>query len=263
MTENRFTSFADWWAGRNIGSSAGFFLPHVRPGMALLDCGCGPGSITIDFAEALAPSEVVGIDVNTAALQRARRAAEERGVKSVRFEEASIYELPFADATFDAVWTSSTIQWLRRPRLALNEVLRVLKPGGVYGSRDRCTTGDIFGNSNPNVRLAWRLHYRLNAHNGLSPRLAEKLRGMLIETGFERVISSASYENHGGWDGARFASQLYLNALSSGFGEEMVKRNWINREKRERLIAAWMEWGSDPKSYYAICRVDNVGWKPE
>jgi ubiquinone/menaquinone biosynthesis C-methylase UbiE len=37
-------------------------LPFLRSGMTLLDCGCGPGSITLDFAEILSPGEVVGLD---------------------------------------------------------------------------------------------------------------------------------------------------------------------------------------------------------
>src|SRR5438876_11110241 len=80
MSEAAFTSFADWWAGRRIATSAGFFLPYIRPGIGLLDCGCGPGTITLDFAEVLAPREVIGIDVDDRALDRACKTAEERGI---------------------------------------------------------------------------------------------------------------------------------------------------------------------------------------
>jgi ubiquinone/menaquinone biosynthesis C-methylase UbiE len=119
VTEATFTTFDDWFAGRSIATSAAFFVPHLQPGMALLDAGCGPGSITLDFAEALAPIEVVGVDIDTAALERARKAAEERGVTNLRLEPGDIYKLRFPDASFDAVWTSSTMQWLRRPKKAL------------------------------------------------------------------------------------------------------------------------------------------------
>ena len=48
---------------RTAAGAASFLLPHLRSGIRLLDCGCGPGSITIGLAEAVAPGEVVGIDL--------------------------------------------------------------------------------------------------------------------------------------------------------------------------------------------------------
>jgi ubiquinone/menaquinone biosynthesis C-methylase UbiE len=250
LTETPFTSFADWWAGRRIATSAAFYLPHLQPGMALLDCGCGPGAITIDFAEALAPTEVIGVDVDDRALDRARKAGAERGVSNVRFEHGDIYRLNFADASFDAVWTASTMQWLRRPRKAIAEIRRVLKPGGVYGSRDRATRGDLFGNSNPLVRLSWRLHYRLNARNGLSPTLSGNLRALLLQAGFKNVLTAGSYENYGNQEGARFASGLYRSSLESeSFGGRMVDLGWITADKRADRIDAWNAWAADPRSF--------------
>ena len=50
---------------RSIAKEAAFFLPHLRSGMSLLDCGCGPGTITMDLAEVIAPYNVIGIDIET------------------------------------------------------------------------------------------------------------------------------------------------------------------------------------------------------
>ena len=47
---------------RRTGQVASFLAPHLRAGMRLIDCGCGPGSITIDLARIVAPGGVVGID---------------------------------------------------------------------------------------------------------------------------------------------------------------------------------------------------------
>ncbi|HMN31022.1 MAG TPA: class I SAM-dependent methyltransferase, partial [Caldilineaceae bacterium] len=49
---------------RTAEQQAAFLLPHLQAGMALLDCGCGPGSITIGLAKGVAPGRAVGIDID-------------------------------------------------------------------------------------------------------------------------------------------------------------------------------------------------------
>src|SRR6266850_2508533 len=90
--------------GRRTGEVAGFLTPHLRAGMRLIDCGCGPGSITVDLAEILAQGEAIGIDLRESALAEARMLARTRGIANVRFEVASVYQLPYPNASFDAPW---------------------------------------------------------------------------------------------------------------------------------------------------------------
>ena len=60
-------------AGRSSQEHASFFLPLLKPGMSLLDCGCGPGSITLGLAKAVAPGEVTGVDIGESQLEAARK----------------------------------------------------------------------------------------------------------------------------------------------------------------------------------------------
>jgi ubiquinone/menaquinone biosynthesis C-methylase UbiE len=258
-----YTTTEDWNASRRIATSAGFFVPHLRPGMRLLDCGCGPGSITADFAELLAPGEVIGIDTNEQVLERARRTAGERGLANVRFEKGDVYDLRFPDASFDAVWTSSLLQWLDRPRLALREVFRVLKPGGVYGTRDRDRRGDIVGNSNRLVKRALDLHYWQNEYwSGGDLSIGGKVRAMILKTGFENVVTGASYEA----EAASFTVGGYIRALKADVRPQSVQiikeKGWANDEDLARMIDAWQAWAKDPRSFYCGSRVENVAWKP-
>ena len=57
---------------RTAAQEGAFFLPHLRPGMRVLDLGCGPGSITLGLAEAVAPGDVVGIDLQPSQVAQAQ-----------------------------------------------------------------------------------------------------------------------------------------------------------------------------------------------
>ena len=65
--------------GRTAQVHGAFFLPHVRVGMKLLDCGCGSGSITLGLADVVAPGQVTGIDIASSELERARTSANQQG----------------------------------------------------------------------------------------------------------------------------------------------------------------------------------------
>ena len=86
----------DALARRSAQRQAGFLLPLLERGTSLLDCGCGPGSITCDLARHVAPGTVVGIDADPAQAERAAARAIEEQLDNVSFQAASIYDLPFA-----------------------------------------------------------------------------------------------------------------------------------------------------------------------
>ena len=68
---------------RTAENSAAYLLPHLRPGLSLLDIGCGPGTITVDLARLVAPGQVVGLDASAEVVAQAEvRAAGERVAQS-------------------------------------------------------------------------------------------------------------------------------------------------------------------------------------
>ena len=123
-------------SSRTATEQAAFFLPFLKPGMRLLDCGCGMGALTTSLADWLAPGEVIGIDREPSQVEAARAWAAEKNIQNVHFEIGNIYEIPYPDSSFDAVFAFTVLEHLREPRRAMGEMRRVLKSGGVAGIYD-------------------------------------------------------------------------------------------------------------------------------
>ena len=87
--------------------------------------------MTLELAERVAPGEVVGLDMEPSVLDQARALASERGTDNVRFEQGNVYALPYADDTFDVLYSHALMSHLHEPARALAEMWRVLKPTGM------------------------------------------------------------------------------------------------------------------------------------
>jgi ubiquinone/menaquinone biosynthesis C-methylase UbiE len=235
----------DFVSRRTLESHGAFFIPHLRPGMAVLDCGCGPGSITLGIAERVGHGTVVGVDISESQVERGRQSAAVREIINVSFREGSAYELPFPEASFDAVFSHALLEHLREPARALREFRRVLRPGGRVGISG--PDWDVFLYSPPWEKLtaAIRAYTDIQNRNGGDTRLGRKLVELLIDTGFVEVKAQARYENYESLD---TISEVIASELDSS-GETA-------------LAAAMREWAALPYGMIAQAWVSCVGRRP-
>lgn len=98
---------------------------HLKPGMTILELGCGTGSFTRELARSGA--DIIAIDVSPELLGIAKANC---SAPNVRYEIQNAYALTYSDATFDSVVGSSILHHLEIEE-ALREIYRVLKPGGT------------------------------------------------------------------------------------------------------------------------------------
>ena len=106
-------------------------LGRVEPGAVVLDLGCGAGTDLLIAAQMTGPTgRVIGVDMTSAMLDRARASADAMGLDNVALHEALIESLPLADASVDAVISNGVIDLVPDKDAVLDEIDRVLRPGG-------------------------------------------------------------------------------------------------------------------------------------
>ncbi len=102
----------------------------LREKKAVLDVGCGAGNSTRLLSEFTASdSSIIGVDVDEAILDVAREKSKEQ--KNISYQESGATALPFEDNTFDFVFCQTVMIHLPDPKKAIQEMKRVLKPGGL------------------------------------------------------------------------------------------------------------------------------------
>ena len=103
----------------------------LRPGMRVLDLACGPGVITTLLARICQPGRVTGVDLSPDLLREARLFVDSQGLENVELKEGNVYALDLAQGEYDFVYARFLFQHLEKPALALENILKVLKPGGI------------------------------------------------------------------------------------------------------------------------------------
>ena len=246
---------------RTVSKEAAFLLPHLRPGMMLLDCGCGHGTITTGLAEVVAPGRVVGIDLNEERIVAARKHAAEQGVNNIEFQTANVYQLPFPDDFFDAAFEHHILMYLNEPIKAAQEIRRVLKQGGVFGARDS-DWSVIDANSNPVLEHSWELALGWYAHRGAVLHFGRQLRGVLGRAGFCRVEASASCDSFGTPETVRQWAEVMVGLLQrADFVKFAIELKGADIETLDRMCVAWKAWGEHPDSFSAQIKCEALGWK--
>lgn len=254
-------AFAANLAMRSASQCADFFLPYLAAGMDLLDCGCGPGSITLDLAEVLSSGSVVGLDIDASSVAMARAAQQRRGCTNARFQVGDLRALPFPDESFDAVFLHVVLCHLRDPVLALKEVRRVLRPGGRVGVRDPDWGSALYAPANPVLDDLFALQVRVLEHCGASPFYARKQRALLHEAGFSRSEASAFALHSGTREQTQLFAATELARLRGPVVQKLLREAaFVTTDELASMEQALREWAERADAFYALTLCSAVGW---
>jgi ubiquinone/menaquinone biosynthesis C-methylase UbiE len=122
-----------WGPKERLYRQSALQLASIRTGESILDLGCGTGTLAIAAKSLVGAGHVACIDASPEMIARARHKASKAALE-IEFKLASADSLPFADASFDAVLSTTVLHCLPRQTLGrcFSEVRRVLKPSGRF-----------------------------------------------------------------------------------------------------------------------------------
>ena len=238
---------------RTAANSAAYLLPHLSPGRTVLDVGAGPGTITADLAELVAPGRVTALELTGAALELSRAEITRRGLTTVDFAVGDVHALDFPDASFDVVHAHQVLQHVGDPVAALREMRRVARPGGLVAVRDSDYAAFTWYPSMPGLDAWLDLYRRVARGNGGEPDAGRRLLSWAHAAGFTRVSATSSTwcfadpEDRAWWGGMWaervVASDLARTALASGAATEDGLRS---------IADAWRRWAADPDGWLSL-----------
>ncbi len=246
-------------SSRTATQQAAFFLPFLRPGMRMLDCGCGMGALTTSLAEWLAPGEVIGIDRESSQVQAARAWAAEKGVSNVRFEVGNIYEIPYPDSSFDAAFAFTVLEHVREPLRAMREMRRILKPGGVLGILDPDYGAQLQTPSSPGLQELNGWMHSFSEQNA-SPYYARHQREYLLEAGFTRTEGFALAVGGGNPRMTPMMYQMVMKPTIEAIRPWIVEQGLADDARIDALLAEGLTWSSRPDAFFALLQCAAVAW---
>jgi SAM-dependent methyltransferase len=242
---------------RTAENSAAYLLPHLRPGLSLLDVGCGPGTITADLAQKVAPGAVVGLDASSEVVAQAQAQLGGADSSHLRFEVGDLFALTYDDATFDVVHAHQVLQHLADPVAALVELRRVLRPGGLLAARDSDYSAFVWAPDDPALDRWIELYLAVTARNGHDARIGPALLGLARRAGFEDVEVSSTCWTFADPDSRRWWGGLWADRVRlSRFAEQAAEYGLTDAEELESIARAFLGWAEAPDGVFVVPHVE-------
>lgn len=238
-------------------------LPYLRPGLRVLDFGCGPGTISVGLAKAVHPGKLHGVDMEESQIRLAREVAYDRRQENAVFHVGDVTALEFEDGFFDVAHCHNLLMHVPDTYAVLTEVKRVLKPGGLIACREMICNSSFTYPDFGVIRKSWDMFRDLLQADDGHPQIGRELKSHVLKAGFENVRTDNSFDIYSAAADVAFihgfAKQWFL---SPEITEAAIKYGAATPELCEQMGAAYDRWKEHPGAMCALAFGEAVANKP-
>jgi ubiquinone/menaquinone biosynthesis C-methylase UbiE len=240
--------------GRTLAASSESFLKRtgLRPGVRVLDVGCGSGEVTGWMADVVGPAEVVGVDVDLTVLAIARERWTARPA-APRFVLADAAAVPAALGRFDVVYARFLLSHQTDPLAVLRQLRALCRPGGVVAAEDVDIPTAFCEPPSEAFERANELYCRTAVARGADPRIGPRLAALFDEAGFADVEAGTVQHAFRAGEGKRLAELTHRSIRDAVLAGDLMDEDDFDEVHDElQLLAA------DPTTLIAIPRIHQV-----
>ncbi len=160
---------------------------HYPAGARVLECGCGSGAQTVHLAASSPEAEIVSFDIAPAHLERAKARIEAAGYDNVSFQIADVFDLPFADESFDHLFVCFLLEHVPEPERALCNLRGLLRSGGSITVIEGDHGSWYSHPSSAEAERTVACQVEIQALGGGDALIGRRLYPLLAESGFHTV----------------------------------------------------------------------------
>lgn len=236
---------------RTAENSAAYLLPHLQPGMSLLDVGCGPGTITVDLARRMAPGRVVGVDLSADVIEQARAAAASQGVEGVEFVADDFRRLE--PGSFDVVHAHQVLQHLSDPVEALRAMRLLARPDGIVAVRDSDYPAMLWAPASDGLDRWREVYLAVTRHNRAHADAGRHLLRWAHEAGLRTVGYTTSTWTYATPGDLRWWGELWAErTTASSLADQAVAYSIATDDELATIAAAWRDWAAQEHAVFVV-----------
>ena len=203
---------------------------------------------------------MTGIDLGDEVIEKASSLIGER--KNLTFETGNVLDgLKYEDDSFDVVYTHQTLIHIPDPVKAIKEIRRVLKPGGVFASRE-CANVQLTP-STPELELFRKAMHEMMTNGGASGFHGGRMQEFVHEGGFnqEKTLIQGGATVFATKEEREWWADVNMGRYREDVGRKCLELGIVDKDGIERIVKGMEKWGKEEVGSWTAWQTEILAWK--